>query len=338
MFIGHIVYAWSIDYSSLDDCQLICSGSDDKTIRIWDIDTNEQIQFFNRYSSPVYCERFSPYHYHCSVIFSSSLTIPSVFGVLKVINNYKDLIRIKQYLCSGSFDVETYKSLHIFNENENTVLCVDFSPLQSNNNSTNGNSVGVIGGNGYTICSGSYKTIRKWDIKITYCFQRVSNWMKNKKKLSSFFLHKRFCIISKHDVTFFVPLRKNFLLKLFGQSKDSKKKKKIIWPNKIKRLPQRKLFLIQLIHFVGNCTICNQFPQIIKPRVIDFAKRGILLALATMPGMNWQSTHCFVEAAIHAQERTTKKTNGTLIWNLPTKTFLFTSPLFFNLIVLYNSR
>ncbi|ETO08985.1 WD-repeat protein [Reticulomyxa filosa] len=77
-----------------------------------------------------------------------------------------------RYLCSGSrdktirlWDVETSKSLHVFNGHENNVCCVDISPLQSNNNNER-NSIGVIGGNGYTICSGPHdNTIRIWDIE-----------------------------------------------------------------------------------------------------------------------------------------------------------------------------
>ncbi|ETO33641.1 hypothetical protein RFI_03461, partial [Reticulomyxa filosa] len=87
-----------------------------------------------------------------------------------------------RYLCSGSgdktirlWDVETSKSLCIFNGHEHTIWCVDISPLQSNNRNDNNNNkmnnIGVIGGNGYTICSGSIdKTIRIWDIETTKQF------------------------------------------------------------------------------------------------------------------------------------------------------------------------
>ncbi|ETO06047.1 WD-40 repeat protein, partial [Reticulomyxa filosa] len=74
-FTGHTNIVRSIDYSVFDDCQFICSGSDDQTVRVWDVDNNKQIQSFNEHSSFVHCVKFSPYHYHNhhqNVICSSS--------------------------------------------------------------------------------------------------------------------------------------------------------------------------------------------------------------------------------------------------------------------------
>ncbi|ETO01258.1 hypothetical protein RFI_36184, partial [Reticulomyxa filosa] len=115
-------------------------------IRFWDFKHNKQLQLFNEYVLNVRGIEFSPFN--CG-----------------------------RYLCSGSYDntirlwdVETSKSLHVFNGHENSVCCVDISPLQSNNkkNDNKSNNIGVIGGNGYTICSGSYdNTIRIWDIETT---------------------------------------------------------------------------------------------------------------------------------------------------------------------------
>ncbi|ETO08062.1 hypothetical protein RFI_29328, partial [Reticulomyxa filosa] len=50
-FTGHTNYVWSIDYSTFDDYQFICSGSEDNTVRVWDVDNNKQIQLFNGHSN-----------------------------------------------------------------------------------------------------------------------------------------------------------------------------------------------------------------------------------------------------------------------------------------------
>ncbi|ETO01084.1 F-box and wd40 domain protein, partial [Reticulomyxa filosa] len=129
-FTGHTNNVWSIDYSTFDDCQFICSGSDDKTARVWDIDNNKQIQSFNRHSSYVYCVKFSQYHYHNhrqNVICSSS---------------YDDIIRF--------WDFKYNKKLQIFNGHSNGVCGIEFSPFND----------------GRYLCSGSFdKTIRLWDVK-----------------------------------------------------------------------------------------------------------------------------------------------------------------------------
>ncbi|ETO11755.1 WD-40 repeat-containing protein [Reticulomyxa filosa] len=193
-FTGHTNVVNSVDFSTFDDGQFICSGSSDQIIRIWDVDTDKQIQSFNGHLNPVYCVKFSPYHYHKShrnVVCSSSYGKAILFWDIK---DNKQLQIFKghnegvyglefsqfnggRYLCSGSgdstirlWDVETSKSLHVFNGHKDTARCVDISPLQSNNNNDNNNNkmnnIGVIGGNGYTICSGSYDdTISIWDIE-----------------------------------------------------------------------------------------------------------------------------------------------------------------------------
>ncbi|ETO31118.1 WD-40 repeat protein [Reticulomyxa filosa] len=185
---GHTNIIWSIDYSTFNDRQFICSGSNDNTVRVWDINTNKQIRSFNGHSDYVYCVKFSSYHYYnhcCNIICSSSSDKTIRFWDIKhnqqlnLFNGHTGAVcgiefspfNNGRYLCSGSgdwtvrlWDVETSKSVNIFNAHENWVRCVDFSPLQSNNNKSN--SIGVIGGNGYTICSGSNdNTIRIWDVE-----------------------------------------------------------------------------------------------------------------------------------------------------------------------------
>ncbi|ETO34990.1 G-protein beta WD-40 repeats containing protein [Reticulomyxa filosa] len=154
-FTGHTKAVWSIDYSTFNDDQLLCSGSSDKTVRVWDIDTTKQIQSFNGHSSVVNCVKFSPYHYHSSfrnVICSSSFDKTIRFWdfkhnkQLQIFNGHSggvDGIEFSpfnggRYLCSGSrdkkirlWDIETSKSLHVFNGHENIVWCVDISPLQN---------------------------------------------------------------------------------------------------------------------------------------------------------------------------------------------------------------
>ncbi|ETO02169.1 Serine/Threonine protein kinase, partial [Reticulomyxa filosa] len=74
-FTGHTGRVWGIDYSTFDDCQLICSGSVDRTVRVWDFENNKQIQSFNGHSRYVCSVKFSQYHYyshHRNVVCSSS--------------------------------------------------------------------------------------------------------------------------------------------------------------------------------------------------------------------------------------------------------------------------
>ncbi|ETO14927.1 hypothetical protein RFI_22441, partial [Reticulomyxa filosa] len=128
-FTGHTDIVWSIDYSTYNDCQFICSGSYDQTVRVWDVDNNKLIQSFNGHTDEVYCVKFSPYHYH---------------------NHHQNVI------CSSSdenirfWDFKHNKQLQIFNGHTSGVSGIEFSPFNG----------------GRYLCSGSFdKTIRLWDVE-----------------------------------------------------------------------------------------------------------------------------------------------------------------------------
>ncbi|ETO15070.1 WD-40 repeat-containing protein [Reticulomyxa filosa] len=188
---GHTEELQSIDYKKFNDRQLICSGSCDKTVRVWDVDNNKQIQLFDKCPTSVNCVKFSSYHYNNNnnnVICISSNDRNIRFwdfehnNQLKILYGHKYRVNSIEfssfnggrYLCSGSldntvgiWDIETYKSLHFFKGHKNAIYCIDISPVHNNNNNNN-NNTGIIGGNGYTVCSGSSdKTIRIWDIETT---------------------------------------------------------------------------------------------------------------------------------------------------------------------------
>ncbi|ETO09055.1 WD-40 repeat protein [Reticulomyxa filosa] len=182
-FTGHSGIVWSVDYSPFDNGRFLCSGSCDKTVCLWDVNASKLLKIFNGHSDYIRCVKFSPYHYHkysryiiCSASIDETIRFwdfesKNESQILKGHNLGICSIQFSpfsngQYLCSGSWDktvrlwdIETLKLLQIFNGHTNRIWCVTFSPLQSNAN------VGIVGGSGYTICSGSSDdTIRLWDV------------------------------------------------------------------------------------------------------------------------------------------------------------------------------
>ncbi|ETO22959.1 G-protein beta WD-40 repeats containing protein, partial [Reticulomyxa filosa] len=195
---GHSSYVWSIEYSRFNRDQYLCSGSHDKTICVWDAHAAKLLKTFTGHSSIVHCLKFSPYHYYSQHNDNRGLILCSASNDKTIrfwnIETGKEILGFSKhaggvcgiqfssfccgrYLCSGStdsnihlWDVATSKLLHILNGHTKTICCVEFSPLQNNNKivDNNHNGIGIIGGSGYTICSGSYdQTIRLWDVETT---------------------------------------------------------------------------------------------------------------------------------------------------------------------------
>ncbi|ETO18049.1 WD-40 repeat-containing protein, partial [Reticulomyxa filosa] len=212
--VGHSDIVRSIDFFSLDETLLLCSASQDKTVRVWDVDTGRQLKVFKGHRNEVLCAKFSICHYNYgpSVICSASMDKTIRFWdfktdkQLQVLHGHTDGIFSLQfspftggrYLCSGSrdktirlWDVDTYKSLYVLSGHVDTVSCVAFSPRLSNNANANANGNGnnngdaIIGGSGYTLCSGSRdNTVRLWDIetaKELIVFKGHENWVNEVK-------------------------------------------------------------------------------------------------------------------------------------------------------------
>ncbi|ETO35127.1 F-box and wd40 domain protein [Reticulomyxa filosa] len=109
IFYGHKNWVKSIDYAAFNNCQFLCSGSNDKTIRVWDIENSKQIQLLKGHSNSTNCVKFSSYHYH----------------------NYRQNV-----VCSSSedktirfWDIKDNQQLKIFNEHTGSVYMVDIYAL-----------------------------------------------------------------------------------------------------------------------------------------------------------------------------------------------------------------
>ncbi|ETN97555.1 WD-40 repeat-containing protein [Reticulomyxa filosa] len=137
-FTGHTDSVYSIDYSTFDGKQLLCSASCDNTIRVWDVDTNKQVQILNEDLLAVSCVKFSQYYHYnygrhiiCSVC-GEDIRFWDIKDnrQFQIFSKYEFQVcdiefspfNSGRYLCSGShentillLDVETSKQLHVFN-------------------------------------------------------------------------------------------------------------------------------------------------------------------------------------------------------------------------------
>ncbi|ETN97734.1 WD-40 repeat protein, partial [Reticulomyxa filosa] len=120
-FRKHAKCVYSIHLSSFENGKYLGSGSQDKTVRIWDVNVTKELVSFEGHSEPVHCVKFSDYHYHNNhgvVIASASndkticlwnLTTKKMLATLKGHQRGVKSIQFSsfsggRYLCSGSND------------------------------------------------------------------------------------------------------------------------------------------------------------------------------------------------------------------------------------------
>ncbi|ETO34661.1 WD-repeat protein, partial [Reticulomyxa filosa] len=118
IFKGHEFHVNSVKYGSNELVNTILSGSNDKTIRLWDIRSGQQIQMFNGHTNSVNAAEYSPF----------------------VVNNNK-IGGNSNVMCSGSFDNtirfwdirSNNKELYTIEE-EKEIMCLKFLQLRNGNN------------------------------------------------------------------------------------------------------------------------------------------------------------------------------------------------------------
>ncbi|ETO06259.1 hypothetical protein RFI_31136 [Reticulomyxa filosa] len=109
----------------------ICSGSDDKTIRIWDIETTKQLNIFKEHADTV-----------MSVKYGSNELLNTILS-----GSEDRSVRL--------WDIRSGKQIQVFNGHTYCVNAVEYSPFVIKN---------ICNSN--VICSGSDdNTIRFWDIR-----------------------------------------------------------------------------------------------------------------------------------------------------------------------------
>ncbi|ETO01584.1 hypothetical protein RFI_35856, partial [Reticulomyxa filosa] len=110
----------------------ICSGSDDHTVRIWDIETTKQFNLFNGHENVV-----------SSVKYGSNELVNTILS-----GSDDKSVRL--------WDIRSDQQIQVLNGHTNTVYAVEYSPFVINDSIGNSN----------VICSGSVdNTIRFWDIR-----------------------------------------------------------------------------------------------------------------------------------------------------------------------------
>ncbi|ETO07251.1 WD-40 repeat protein, partial [Reticulomyxa filosa] len=111
----------------------ICSGSYDKTIRIWDIETTKQFNVFKGHDNYVW-----------SVKYGSNELLNTILS-----GSTDKSVRL--------WDIRSCRQIQVFNGHTDSANAVEYSPFVIKNNIGNSN----------VICSGSRdNTIRFWDVRL----------------------------------------------------------------------------------------------------------------------------------------------------------------------------
>ncbi|ETO04570.1 WD-40 repeat protein, partial [Reticulomyxa filosa] len=119
---------------------LICSGSGDSTIRLWDVRTGKQTHIFKGHTGLVNCVQFSPFLNFDENRKSDRNRSRSMFGFLNPSTIKSSNSSGNGYvICSGSYDktirfwdTRTTKQLHVLNGHTKPVTCIQFAQLPAN--------------------------------------------------------------------------------------------------------------------------------------------------------------------------------------------------------------
>jgi WD40 repeat protein len=136
---GHESVVYSVSFSP--DGKTLASGSDDKTIKLWNVETGKQIRSLKGLESAVYSVSFSPD--------GKTLASGSADNTIKLWNVETGTEKIGK-------EIRTLKG------HEGWVNSVSFSP------------------DGKTVASGSVdKTIKLWNVDLDFLVGRSCDWVRN---------------------------------------------------------------------------------------------------------------------------------------------------------------